>query len=526
MPTRTNPDEPNENDSNYHSVPETGIAGGVGLETAKHVEIQLSAKGPVFANAQKGVLIAACYMSVAAMLGSFFRIVVAQFFGEECKRPGTVGWLSASSPLCVTVDGVISEVGGIVFADFPANMLGCFIMGLMLAGDKLVLPLDVPIAWLSPDHFFQRWDVIHLAIRTGFCGSLTTLSSWNADMVVMMYGAGQTHSQIARAIIGYIIGMETALGSFAFGSKVAVWIHRYVNPALAKEADALIQRKEEGVFINKKLPDFERRFLPDLDMEIEDHDQDALSNLERWRLSTIDARRVGNVNLAILTEIENCILIDRQLPSPELQEIAQSNGWNIAALQDWIRYKYADEPLKIGFELENEGFTLKRAAIILLVVYSLLFLGLAMVNGDHSYAITYRTMIYAAIFAPPGAILRWQLGKLNGKVLSGDWSWVPAGTLCANIFGSVISITAIAIELRITEVDNYSVTSFWIVGSLRALKIGFAGCLTTVSTFVSEVSAFMKCPLLPYRAYIYIMLTLVTCNIIAAILYGLIVYVF
>ena len=484
------------------------------------------ARASTLTRAQHGALIAACYMSIAAMLGAFFRIILAQLFGEECKRPGTVGWLSAASPLCVTVDGVISEVGGIVFADFPANMLGSFIMGLMLAGDRLDLPLDVPIAWLGPNHFFQRWDVIHLAIRTGFCGSLTTLSSWNADMVVMMYGAGQTHSQVARAIIGYIIGMETALGSFAFGSKVAIWIHRYVNPDLAKEADALIQRKEEGVFINKKLPDFERRFLADLIMDIDDHDQDAMSALERWRVSTVEARRVGNVNLPALNEIENCLLVDRQLPSPELQEILERNGWNIAHLQDWVRYRYANQPIMIGSELEYEGFTLKRAIYFLLVVYTILFFGLAMVNGDHSYSVTYRTMIYAAIFAPPGALLRWQLGKLNGKVFPGEWSWIPAGTLVVNILGSMISIMAIAVELRITEVDNYTPTSFWIIGSLRALKIGFAGCLTTVSTFVSEVSAFMKCPLLPYRAYIYILMTLVPCSIIGTILYGMIVYVF
>lgn len=44
MIPRTNPEETDENSSKYHSVPETGIAGGVGLETAKHVENHHSGK--------------------------------------------------------------------------------------------------------------------------------------------------------------------------------------------------------------------------------------------------------------------------------------------------------------------------------------------------------------------------------------------------------------------------------------------------------------------------------------------------
>jgi hypothetical protein len=56
------------------------------------------------------------YLSIAAILGTFLRIAMAQLFGEECANPGTVGWLAASSPLCVTKDGQSSRQGGIVFA--------------------------------------------------------------------------------------------------------------------------------------------------------------------------------------------------------------------------------------------------------------------------------------------------------------------------------------------------------------------------------------------------------------------------
>lgn len=131
------------------------------------------------------LLVQSAYMGLFAILGAAFRILFAQLFGDECANPGTVGWLAASSPLCVTADGQAVREGGIIFADLPANMIGSFLMGMMQTTTALGLPGSVPIAWTSVDSWFQGWEVIHLAIRTGFCGSLTTFSSWNSAMVVL-----------------------------------------------------------------------------------------------------------------------------------------------------------------------------------------------------------------------------------------------------------------------------------------------------------------------------------------------------
>lgn len=50
-------------------------------------------------------MVQACYLALAAIAGTLLRIIMAQLFGEECANPGTIGWLSAASPLCVTKDG-------------------------------------------------------------------------------------------------------------------------------------------------------------------------------------------------------------------------------------------------------------------------------------------------------------------------------------------------------------------------------------------------------------------------------------
>ena len=89
-----------------------------------------------------------CYISIFAILGAFLRIAIAQLFGEACANPGTVGWISAASPLCVTKDGTTLQEGGIVFADLPSNLLGSFIMGFFQ--NSVVLNLAIPMAVASP----------------------------------------------------------------------------------------------------------------------------------------------------------------------------------------------------------------------------------------------------------------------------------------------------------------------------------------------------------------------------------------
>jgi hypothetical protein len=67
-------------------------------------------------DAQEKKLVSAMYMAIFAVLGALLRIALAQLFGEECRNPGTVGWLAGGSPLCVTADGRAEREGDIVFA--------------------------------------------------------------------------------------------------------------------------------------------------------------------------------------------------------------------------------------------------------------------------------------------------------------------------------------------------------------------------------------------------------------------------
>mmetsp|Transcript_30389 Transcript_30389/g.45863 ORF Transcript_30389/g.45863 Transcript_30389/m.45863 type:complete len:295 (-) Transcript_30389:96-980(-) len=102
----------------------------------------------------------------------------------------------------------------------------------------------------------------------------------------------------------------------------------------------------------------------------------------------------------------------------------------------------------------------------------------------------YRFMWLSSLLTPPGALLRWKLSKLNGTIFqhSRKWKWVPYGTLLANVLGSLVSISCVATyqHVVVNGSGSYSKDG-WLAVFLKAMQVGFAGSLSTVSTFVKEI---------------------------------------
>ncbi len=313
-------------------------------------------------------------------------------------------------------------------------------MGLMQTTDVLGYPKKYPIPWLKKDHKFQSWDIWHLAIRTGFCGSLTTYSAWNSEMVILLFGTGATdqQSRVFRAFLGYLIGVETAIASFILGKNIASALFGYYNPDMKIEKDAIKAQEQRGVWVDTELPDFERRFLAELKMyEYEEHmDATVLQPLLEWRESTRENRRYGDEWLPLLTDVEHTTLILNNDLDGDTRRAAVEVGWNIKALDIWVNEMNVR---RIG---EPKPDSTPPASIPLLFVfvmlYTVLLTGVIFIDPYDAYSTTWRTMWYAALFAPIGALLRWKWSSYNGK-LPGSLGWFPAGTFLANMVGSIVS---------------------------------------------------------------------------------------
>jgi fluoride ion exporter CrcB/FEX len=354
-------------------------------------------------------------------------------------------------------------------------------------------------------------------------------------------------------LFGYVVGLETALGSYVFGRTVAWWLHQWRNPELALEQDAIKICKSHGVAVNHSLPVLERRYLHSLfedpanDGSISSNHlylsptamltREELAPLTRWRDSTREARLLGSGEQAKnLMELETALLAERKDITDEMCSMASANGWDMHSMREWLsrRYNQYENDANVGgsgYQLTSAGvyktlseensiwYSVPMAATLLLLCLSVLIFLLYFWSGAQtSYEITYRTMAYAMVYATPGALLRWGLSGWNGTLNHRDWNWLPIGTLAANILGAMVSISMIGWEYNLGMAD---VSGYWAVATVRAIKIGFSGCLTTVSTMVSEVHTLTQ--MRQDRGYKYILITLTMSCTLAMILFLIIV---
>jgi fluoride ion exporter CrcB/FEX len=164
------------------------------------------------------------YVSTSAILGSIVRTYLTRIFGFDCENNVVNDFLtSLTSNICVTNGGRTFQTGGALFYDFPANVLGSFILGVV---SPRVEERRSRFPWLHRDHALQRDDVFHASLATGFCGCLTTFASWNTQMIVMLDGTYcELGSQVVAVLFGYSIGLMGATCGFQFGRQCGLWMY-------------------------------------------------------------------------------------------------------------------------------------------------------------------------------------------------------------------------------------------------------------------------------------------------------------
>lgn len=98
----------------------------------------------------------------------------------------------------------------------------------------------------------------------------------------------------------------------------------------------------------------------------------------------------------------------------------------------------------------------------------------------------YKSMTAMVLVAPIGALTRWKMSNWNSSSCFHRFCpWLPWGTLCANLLASIISIACQGILDRYGHI--WKGEDRWIQPLLFAIKVGYAGSLSTVSTLVKEV---------------------------------------
>eukprot|EP00475_Leptophrys_vorax_P010032 TRINITY_DN16703_c0_g1_i1.p1 TRINITY_DN16703_c0_g1~~TRINITY_DN16703_c0_g1_i1.p1 ORF type:complete len:402 (-),score=10.72 TRINITY_DN16703_c0_g1_i1:291-1496(-) len=119
-----------------------------------------------------------------------------------------------------------------VFIDLPANIVGCFIMGIVGVAAKR--------------HISAYSEHLAIGLSTGLCGCLTTFASWNQRMLAI-----EANGLWVRGICGYIVGAALPFVSLIVGIDVAdgvKWLVQRTNDRRARQGKAPLRRPRADHF--------------------------------------------------------------------------------------------------------------------------------------------------------------------------------------------------------------------------------------------------------------------------------------
>ena len=410
------------------------------------------------------------YLSAFAIIGSTIRLFLGRIFGGDCESPPEQNDYLSPFSTCVTASGQTAQAGGALFIDLPANMVGSFFMGILTPVDKNIPSLP----WLKSDHPMQNNLSMHTSIRTGLCGSLTTFSSWNTQMIIMMIGSGSNTvlgSQIAPALMGYVLGLILAVSSFLGGRQFASAIYYHRNGTTSTNVNEDNYEYEDDLNITQDIESY--------------IDQDSIT----YTNSREGAETVSTQPKIIFSKL-----------------------FTAKVKKDGSSTSLCDKMSKC-IDLTIHGWY---SPIVFTTLLFILFL-----VGDYAFGNKFHRYLWVtSMMAPLGTILRWQLSFYNGKLFqqSKTWKYLPAGTLLCNMLACIVSASCAAIDSKLNENDDETARLI-----LYAIKVGFAGNLSTVSTFVKEIIHLSEKKKKIGLSYYYAFGTILICCITSLCFYGPIV---
>lgn len=161
-----------------------------------------------------------------------------------------------------------------------------------------------------------------------------------------------------------------------------------------------------------------------------------------------------------------------------------------------------DVPLASTAERKKDDYSLLAVVLttcVFISIFSATVVGAILHREDQRL----RLQWMSGALAPAGATVRWLLSRLNGRRPG-----FPVGTFIANIGAALLDFSIGAVLL-------HSAMSSTVMLGLNALITGFAGSLSTVSTWVNESVSLER----PQR-YIYVITTVTTTVLTGVVIYG------
>lgn len=250
-----------------------------------------------------------------------------------------------------------------------------------------------------------------------------------------------------NAIGMIIVGLYCAIISYVLGIHLALFIDETLNkePVLEEQ----VSFKEEEVEAALGLSPQQLSLS-----ELEDLEPDVPVVVPLSREEMISSNFSGNVDQII-----------------EAKERLEHLEGEARVSEERLTSKTSDR--------EKAKWTLQSVDIVILILLICITAATSCGVAYETKHVWLRQIWLALLFGPFGCLCRWLLSRLNYQ-LEGNWKWFPLGTYIANMLAVTIDFCLQAVSIRASP-------AYWGELVINSIELGFCGCMSTVSTLVTEV---------------------------------------
>ena len=436
------------------------------------------------------------HLTIGSQMGTLARFWIEHGLGDYCQGV-------RAGPDCAGFNAEIRDVIATLFA----NIVGSFLMGLLTENRAHLLWFEaphMPLSFLPIDHPIQSYDALLTGLRVGFCGSLTTFASWAAQMVGLA-----AKGAVFSAAFGFFACGIVSLVSFVIGEQTAVGLHMLLNNIYHKDAR---NRLWHGINMNGIGGAMSHKHTDAAGGAISvvaGSPGDVIAVWHKDSKRGADGRRQDLEQWAICGPFA--------VTSCDLRKVKA--GPDVARAMSMLMESEppgggAEAPFRTvsGTVIDSDTFdrarSIKRLAPSVLhwdIFFAALAVGMVvawacLVAFDDDYE--RRSCWLSLLLAPFGCIARWKAcSNLNGALKVPKWRWFPLGTFTINIAATCLTCLMTAIQTHLCVGTGHL---YWLGVFTGAVKTGFDGSLSTVSTFVAETRNMMNEYPRNHKGWIYV----------------------
>ncbi|PVV02841.1 hypothetical protein BB560_002699 [Smittium megazygosporum] len=279
---------------------------------------------------------------------------------------------------------------------------------------------------------------IYPGLISGCCGSITTFSTWQFDASSAIFGFKPYETSVKNRVFNFASQLlYTTASSYA-----AITFGSHLGQSLSYAVKQCISHKANRNTSITPLTETHQQSSPEIHFSVPNNNLDIL----------LPSNPIPSTSIAPVSHLQPSAISGKNSEDLPLDNKAS---------------KFCSRhPALFYSELFFSVFGWVTSIVVIII---------AATNYKKPNSSLNTTLLIEVAFGPVGALLRWVLSKLNKP-----HHFIPTGTLIANLLAVAIITVSNSTASLASSKSKCLILKF-------GLGSGFCGCLSTVSTFMSEI---------------------------------------